>query len=97
MKRLRKWLHRHALPKVEMKAGMVVGDRFKCTGPFSALPFNPFEHPQWQPSRVNFNGRWIAVQATERTHEDFGWEAVSVEALNRDDDVTPAVEVRGPR
>ena len=26
-----------------------------------------------------------------------GWKAVSIEALNRDDDVTPRVEIRGRR
>lgn len=83
-------------PKVKMNHGAFVGDRFKCTGPYSALPFNPFNFPQWPPFRVNFNGRWIVVQAVTR-NEEWGWEAVSLEALNRDDEITPKVEVRGPR
>ena len=97
MKRLRRWLHRMSLPKVQMNHGAFVGDRFKCTGAYSTLPFNPFNHPQWPAFRVNFNRRWIEVQPTPRTHQDWGWEAVAVEALERDSDITPAIEIRGPR
>jgi hypothetical protein len=84
------------LPKVRMAHGAFVGDRFQCSGPYSALHRNPFSHPQWPPFRVRFNHQWIDVQVVEYS-EDWGWKAVSVEALQRDDDVTPRVEVRGRR
>lgn len=83
------------LPKVLMAHGAVVGDRFICSGPYSALPFNPYQHPQWPPFRVNFNKHWIDVQVVEGDYdEDWGWKAISVEALNRDADATPKVELR---
>lgn len=84
------------LPKVKMNHGAFVGDRFQCSGPYGALPFNPFSHPQWPPFRVEFNGEWIPVQVIEYS-EDWGWKAVSVEAVQRDADITPRVEVRGRR
>ena len=87
---------RRRLPKVRMNHGAYVGDRFYCSGPYSALRGNPFQYPSFPPFRVRFNGDWIDVQITE-FGEDFGWKAVSIESLARDEAVTPRVEIRSPR
>lgn len=79
-----------------MAHGAFVGDRFQCSGPYSALPGNPFQYPQFPPFRVRFNSTWIDVEIVEYG-EEFGWKAISIEALARDTDVTPRVEVRSPR
>ena len=81
------------LPKVQVQGAYVVRGRFHCYGPYSALPMNPFQHPQWPPFRVRFNGCWHAVEVTQYS-EDWGWRAEGIDTLNDDLDVYPKVELR---
>jgi hypothetical protein len=82
-------------PKVMATMVGTLRGRVVACGPYSALPFNPYRHPQWKPFRVSFNGKWHTVQVTS-FNEDWGWEAESVEALEKDAENSPRVEIRGP-
>lgn len=82
-------------PKVNADMVGQIRDRVVATGRYAAIPFNPFAHPQWPPFRVCFNGRWIEVEVTEFS-EEWGWKAEEVVARNRDLDITPRIDVRGP-
>ena len=82
------------LPKVKATAVFIDGSgKLKCAGAYSALPFNPFEHPQWPPFRISFNGRWHPVLKIE-AHEDIGWIAAGQHQVNAEADVVPRVELR---
>jgi hypothetical protein len=82
-------------PKVNASMVGFLRGRVVACGTYGALPFNPYSHPQWRPFRVCFNGKWHTVQVTS-FNEDWGWEAESVVALEKDAEYSPRVEIRGP-
>ena len=82
-------------PKVNATMVGVLRGRVVATGTYAAFPFNPFSHPQWPSFRVCHNGRWVEVEVVG-FHEDWGWEAEAVEAVRKDAECSPRVEIRGP-
>lgn len=70
-------------------------DRVCATGNYSALPMNPYRHPQWPPFRVCHNGKWVVVEVVG-CGEDWGWEAQERAALERDAETDPRIDIRRP-
>jgi len=81
------------LPKVHIDGGWFNQGKFYCTGSYADLPPGNFQHPQWQPFRVNFNGRWIAVQPFEYG-EEWGWKAQDLVSRNKEQVPAPDIRTR---
>ena len=74
-------------PKVSAAAAFYDGNGdFKCSGPLSALPFNPHPYDRCPQFRVGFNGKWILCDLLDAS-DTYGWVAVAAPDWN-----TPSVD-----
>jgi hypothetical protein len=82
-------------PKVKAALVGIVGGRVQAAGSYADLPFNPYRpyktFDTWRPFKVRHHRSWITVQVIE-AGEDWGWKAVEMGALRRDEKApTPGV------
>lgn len=80
---------RAASAHIDSKTGLL-----KCSGPLSALPFNPHPYSRCPPFRVSFNARWHRVELLDAADTQ-GWVAQAQPMWNdASEDPTPKVELR---
>lgn len=66
--------------------------RFKCSGPLSAFPFNPYPIERCPPFEVGMNGEWFLCEIVDAA-DAYGWVAAAVSDLKADLETFPRVRL----
>ena len=81
--------------KVKAASAFLDGQgKLRCSGPLSALPFNPHPYSRCPTFRISFNGEWHTVELVDASDTQ-GWVAVEQPMWNDScEDPTPRIDLR---